>query len=82
MREVIALADEWINLTDSQIMDINNSKYLSLSMLQKEKVLTHLRLVGFQLLMPYYCTNYWVLVTCEIFAIGGSLGRERSKQGR
>ncbi|VDK82515.1 unnamed protein product [Litomosoides sigmodontis] len=44
MREVVALANEWIDLRDSQIMDITNSKFLSLSTLQKEKVLTHLRL--------------------------------------
>lgn len=48
MREVVALAEEWANLADSELMKINNSKYLSLSALQKEKVLCHLRLVRFQ----------------------------------
>lgn len=47
MREVIALAEEWAAVTDSEIMNIDNSKYLSLSTLQKEKVLSHLRLVRF-----------------------------------
>uniref|UniRef100_A0A158Q6S5 Leuk-A4-hydro_C domain-containing protein n=1 Tax=Elaeophora elaphi TaxID=1147741 RepID=A0A158Q6S5_9BILA len=45
MREVVALAEEWANMTDSEIMNIDNSKYLSLSTLQKEKVLSHLRLL-------------------------------------
>ncbi|KAK6107032.1 Aminopeptidase ltah-1.1 [Brugia pahangi] len=44
MREVVALAEEWTNMTDSEIMNIDNKKYLSLSALQKEKVLSYLRL--------------------------------------
>ncbi|KAL3998959.1 Peptidase M1 family protein [Acanthocheilonema viteae] len=44
IREVVALAEEWMNMSDSEIMNIDNSKYLSLSTLQKEKVLSHLRL--------------------------------------
>uniref|UniRef100_A0A1I8ERW6 Leukotriene A-4 hydrolase n=1 Tax=Wuchereria bancrofti TaxID=6293 RepID=A0A1I8ERW6_WUCBA len=44
MREVVELAEEWANMTDSEIMNIDNKKYLSLSAMQKEKVLSYLRL--------------------------------------
>ncbi|KAM3720883.1 Aminopeptidase ltah-1.1 [Dirofilaria immitis] len=45
MLEAVALADEWANMTDSEIINIDNSKYLALSTLQKVKgPLSHAKL--------------------------------------
>ncbi|VDK76038.1 unnamed protein product, partial [Onchocerca ochengi] len=44
MHEAVSLAEEWMSMADSEIMNIDKTKYLSLSTLQKVKVLSHLRL--------------------------------------